>query len=41
VKGVLSGKGGVKGQMDAPHTDANQGAKLEELGARGTDLSVG
>jgi hypothetical protein len=41
AKEVSSGKGGVKGQMNAPDTDANQGSKFQEVGADGADSSVG
>ena len=37
----MPGKGGVKGQMNALRTDANQGAEFEELGANRANSSVG
>jgi hypothetical protein len=37
AKEVSSGKGGVKGQMNAPDTDANQSAEFEKVGADGAD----
>lgn len=41
MKEGTAGKGRVKGEVDAPHTDENQGAKLEEVSAKGIDSIVG